>query len=295
MTHSRVVVQLGAITNACFVVMPFASMFEREYGRVIRPAVEGVGLQCVRGDEIYGEQSIVQDIWKSLRHARVVVAELSGRNPNVMYEVGLAHAIGKPIILITRNQDDVPFDLKSLRYLYYDTENPDWGADLRDALSQALRRVLEEPNLAAHLHGVEVETQLPTPPAHEILRPSPELALVSLSGVWRAGWLSIRHERLHQCTLVIPEEHGPEFTASMTVAYQRDDLQTIVEETLRGTLQKRSLSLAGVSYTYVQRGRSAGYSLDTFELTLSDDGSGLDGTVTLKYGTRKVSFVRAKA
>src|SRR4029453_6861595 len=120
-----------------------------------------VGLECVRGDEIYSEQSIVQDIWKSVRRARVIVAELSGRNPNVMYEVGLAHALGKPIILLTRNQEDVPFDLKSLRYIYYDTENPDWGPDLKDNLTGALEKVLESAMLASHLADVKVETHLP--------------------------------------------------------------------------------------------------------------------------------------
>jgi hypothetical protein len=79
----------------------------------------------------------------------LVVAELSGRNPNVMYEIGLAHAIGKPIILLTRNQEDVPFDLKALRYLFYDINNPDWGETLRSELLKKVRNVLDVPSLAA--------------------------------------------------------------------------------------------------------------------------------------------------
>ena len=75
-------------------------------------------------------QAIVQDIWHSVRKARLVVAELSGRNPNVMYEIGLAHAIGKPIVLLARSEEDVPFDLRALRYIYYDPNNPLWGTDL---------------------------------------------------------------------------------------------------------------------------------------------------------------------
>ena len=88
-----ITIDLEEITNTCFVVMPFHSLFESEYNRVIRPAIEEVGLECVRGDEIYKEQSIVQDIWRSIRSARVIVAELTNRNPNVMYEIGLAHAL----------------------------------------------------------------------------------------------------------------------------------------------------------------------------------------------------------
>lgn len=293
MPHSRVTIQLGEITNACFVAMPFASLFEREYTRVIKPAVEGAGLVCVRGDEIYSDQSIVQDIWKSLRTARVVVAELSGRNPNVMYEVGLAHALGKPIILLTRNQDDVPFDLKSLRYVFYDMENPDWGADLRSELVRAIGKVLESPSLTAHLSGITVETKLPTAPDGALAVKAEELVPVSLAGVWRASWISVKKEREHMATLVIPEDHGQDFTASLTVAYWKDSAQTVVEETLKAFLSGGKLSLTGVNYTYVQRGASVGYTLDKFDLIPSNALDSLDGNVTLRHGVRTITFRKA--
>jgi len=120
MRSNSVVVQLEEVSNTCFVAMPFQALYEAEYERVIKPAIEEVGLACIRGDEIYTRQSIVQDIWQAIRNARLIVAELSGRNANVMYEIGLAHAIGKPIVLLTRNEEDVPFDLRALRYIYYD-------------------------------------------------------------------------------------------------------------------------------------------------------------------------------
>lgn len=295
MAENRVTIQLGGVANRCFVVMPFASMFEREYTRVIKPAIESVGLECVRGDEIYSEQSIVQDIWKSLRTCRVVVAELSGRNPNVMYEVGLAHALGKPIILLTRNQDDVPFDLKSLRYVYYDTDNPDWGADLRAELVRAVSKVFESPSLAGHLSDVNVEATLPAPPVQELHKPAEDFVPLSLAGVWRGSWISIQKEREHKATLVIPEDHGSEFTASMTVAYWRDGKQTVVEETLKGFLAGRKLSLTGVNYTYVERGTSVGYTLDKFDLIVTEPPESLDGKVTLKHGVRVVTFVKSDA
>jgi hypothetical protein len=293
MNRSRVTIELGEVTNACFVVMPFASLFEREYSRVIKLAVESAGLECIRGDEIYSEQSIVQDIWKSLRTCRVVVAELSGRNPNVMYEVGLAHALGKPIILLTRNQDDVPFDLKSLRYVYYDTDNPEWGNDLRAELVRALGRVLENPSLSGHLQDVKVETKLPTVPESALRAPPDKLLPISLGGVWRASWISVKKEREHMATLVIPEDHGVDFTAALSVAYWKDSQQTVVEETLKAFLSERKLSLTGVNYTYVQRGASVGYSLDVFELVASPDRDILQGTVTLKHGARPITFRKA--
>jgi len=292
MSENRVTIQLGRIINNCFVVMPFASMFEREYTRVIKPAVESLGLECLRGDEIYSEQSIIQDIWKSLRSSRVIVAELSGRNPNVMYEIGLAHALGKPIILLTRNQDDVPFDLKSLRYIYYDTDNPDWGSDLREDLVRAIKKVLESDSLAGHLNEVEVKAKLPAPPSNENQQSSNELVPLSLAGVWHASWISVQKEREHKATLVIPEDHGVEFTASVTVSYWKGAIQTVVEETVKGFIVNRNLSLTGVNYTYVERGISTGYSLDNFDLVLSEQADYLDGKITLKHGVRPIKFAK---
>jgi hypothetical protein len=62
---SRTIVDLEQVTNTCFVVMPFHSLFDSEYERVIRPAIKDTGLECVKGNEVYTEQDIVQDIWRS--------------------------------------------------------------------------------------------------------------------------------------------------------------------------------------------------------------------------------------
>jgi hypothetical protein len=290
MGENQVVVELEQVTNTCFVVMPFHSLFEAEYERVIRPAVEDAGLNCVRGDEIYTRQSIVHDIWQSIRQARVVVAELSGRNPNVMYEIGLAHAIGNPIVFLTRNEDDVPFDLRALRYVFYDPNNPFWGEDLRSELTRIVRRIVETPSLAAHLGGISVETVLPKTPEQPVMRgdtPAPER---DFSGTWTTSWLSIQRERKHQATLVIPRNHGNSFTAPMTVAYLRDGDQTIVHETMTGTARGQELFLTGVNYTYVQQGNSRSYSLDSFELALADDSQSMSGKAVLAHGTRDVVF-----
>jgi len=151
--------------------MPFHSLFDAEYERVIRPAIEAVGLTCERGDEIYSPSPIIQNVWGRIRRARVVVAELSGRNPNVMYEVGLAHAIGKPILLLTRNEEDVPVDLRGLRYICYQEANPYWGADLRSDLTRVLRVVMDNPPSSPHLDNIRVETTLPEAPIEPLRQP----------------------------------------------------------------------------------------------------------------------------
>lgn len=79
-----VTVELGELTQSCFVIMPFAGTFNTVYERVIRPAVEEAGLACVRADELFSRPQITHDIWKQIRSCRLVLAELSGRNANVL-------------------------------------------------------------------------------------------------------------------------------------------------------------------------------------------------------------------
>lgn len=288
MNENQALINLGKIGNTCFVVMPFNSLFESEYERVIRPAIEEAGLECVRGNEIYTEQAIIQDIWKSIRNARVVVAELSGRNPNVMYETGLAHAIGKPIIMLTREQHDVPFDLRSLRYIYYDPNNPFWGDDLRAELTKLLLNVLESPAIGTHLNGVEIIQELPEAPQNPIIRKKSNEE--NFSGVWNTSWLSVSVGREHKATLVIPPEHGENFIATMTVTYLKGEKQTIIQETLTGNAHNSELTLSGVNYTYIEQGNSRAYSLDSFDLSISDDKYSLFGKAILKNGIREVTF-----
>jgi hypothetical protein len=288
---SHVVIDLEEITNTCFVVMPFEPLFNSEYEKVIKPAIEFAGLRCLRGDEIYTRQAIVDDIWHSIRTARIVIAELSGRNPNVLYEIGLAHAIGKPIVLLTRDERDMPFDLRALRYVFYDLNEPDWGTYLKGRLTDTLRVILENPAVGKHLGGIREETNFPAAPVAPV-RPERSVQVeANLGGVWHGMWFSVLRNRKHDAVLAIPNEHGRSFTASMTVTYERNGQQTIVQETLTATLQDGTLTLTGVNYTYVQQGNSSGYSLDSFVLKL-EDGQSLTGTAILRHGERAVSFVR---
>lgn len=292
MSSNRAIVDLESITNTCFVVMPFHSLFGAEYERVLRPAIKNVGLECKRGDEIYTHQSIVQDIWKSIRGARVIVAELSGRNPNVMYEIGMAHAIGKPIVLLTRDQEDVPFDLRALRYIYYDPNNPFWGQDLQSDLTKVLRKILDEASLASNLAGITVEVTLPPAPSAPLPETAVEIPERDFSGSWSTSWLSIMKEREHEAILIIPPEHSRNLMATVTVSFTRDEQRTIIAETLTGRAEDSHLSLAGVTYTYIERGSSRSYSLDNFELEISEDGQTMRGEARLRHGNRPVVFRR---
>jgi hypothetical protein len=70
-------------------------------------------------DDIWEHHAIVQDIVNLIAKARVVVCDCSGKNANVFYEVGIAHSLGKEVVLIAQSEDDVPFDLRHLRYVRY--------------------------------------------------------------------------------------------------------------------------------------------------------------------------------
>jgi HEAT repeat protein len=81
------------------------------------------------------------DIWRSIQEATFVVADLSGRNPNVLYELGLAHAVQKPAVLLSQQIDDIPFDLRSIRCLIYQNERSSREA-LRSHLIKSVTKLV---------------------------------------------------------------------------------------------------------------------------------------------------------
>ena len=103
-----------------FVIMPFTEQLRPVYDDHILKCASKLNLSVARGDDFFTAHSIMGDIWNAMSAARVIIADCTGRNPNVFYEIGLAHAAGKPVILITQNSEDVPFDIRHLRYIQYD-------------------------------------------------------------------------------------------------------------------------------------------------------------------------------
>lgn len=102
-----------------FVLMPFSPDFEDIYKLGIRRACENAGAYAERVDEQIFEGSIVQRIYNQIARADVIVADMTGRNPNVFYEVGYAHALGRPVILLAQSSEDIPFDLKHYTHIIY--------------------------------------------------------------------------------------------------------------------------------------------------------------------------------
>ncbi|MBS9958313.1 nucleoside 2-deoxyribosyltransferase [Vibrio alginolyticus] len=103
-----------------FVLMPFSSDFDDIYKLGIKEAAADVGAYAERLDEQIFNEGMLDRIFNQISKADIVVADMTDRNPNVFYEVGYAHALGKKIILLTKNSDDIPFDLKHQQHLVYE-------------------------------------------------------------------------------------------------------------------------------------------------------------------------------
>jgi hypothetical protein len=111
----------GAATSFdVFVLMPFVDEMRPVYDDHIASVASALNLTVGRADNFFKTGSIIKDICDAIATARIIVADCTGRNPNVFYEIGIAHTLGKPVVLRSQKRDDVPFDVHHLRYVQYD-------------------------------------------------------------------------------------------------------------------------------------------------------------------------------
>jgi hypothetical protein len=109
----------SAFPTTVFVAMPFSEDLEDLYLYGIRKAVADLGLTCRRADEVEHSQGVIDEIVDQIKRCRVIVAEISDRNPNVFYEVGWAHALQRDTILIARQGIEIPFDVRHINTILY--------------------------------------------------------------------------------------------------------------------------------------------------------------------------------
>ena len=124
-----------------FVLMSFASQLKPVYDDHIAKVASQLRLSVKRADDFFTAHAVIDDIWAAIYHSRAVIADCTGRNANVFYEIGLAHTVGKPVILITQAGDDVPFDLKAIRYIEY-TYTPPGMRLFEERLYNTLKEVV---------------------------------------------------------------------------------------------------------------------------------------------------------
>ncbi len=128
----------GVEHDLAAVMMPFAKEYSSTHA-AIKAACAANGLRCQRVDDIWQDSVVVQDIFSLIFRAHVVVVDFSGKNPNVMYETGIAHALGKHVVPIARSIDDVPFDMRHHRVLTY-LPNGEGLTELERALGSKLKQ-----------------------------------------------------------------------------------------------------------------------------------------------------------
>jgi hypothetical protein len=125
-----------------FVVMQYSG-FEELYTDVILPVTRSFGLRPYRADEVYGPGNLLADIVDGIETSQIVIAEITPPNENVFYEVGYAHALKKPTILLADQTKRLPFDLTGYRCLFY--ENSIGGKrKVEDGLRKHLEAILHE-------------------------------------------------------------------------------------------------------------------------------------------------------
>lgn len=99
-------------------MLPFDSSFDPVFD-IVRSAGKEISLRVLNVKQIWDETEIIQDIFSLIYRSKFVVCDFSGRNPNVFYEAGIAHTLGRFVIPIVQNVDDIPFDLKHHRHIIY--------------------------------------------------------------------------------------------------------------------------------------------------------------------------------
>ncbi len=129
-------VQVGLVS----VMMPFSAEFTPVYD-LLREVAKSIDLEARRADDIWENQVVINDIVSLIARSRVVICDCTRRNPNVFYEAGIAHAIGKEVVLITQNRNDIPFNLRHLRYVEY-LNNVEGLKKLGDEVKNRLNTIL---------------------------------------------------------------------------------------------------------------------------------------------------------
>lgn len=104
----------------CFVLMPFKEDLKEIYTEVYKPVCSENGIECWRVDEIARPGSITRDIVEGILDADIIIADLTTKNPNVFYELGIAHSTSNKTIMTAQSKEDVPFDIAAYRVIFYE-------------------------------------------------------------------------------------------------------------------------------------------------------------------------------
>lgn len=162
------------VGGSCFVIMPFEEGMDRVYEEVISKTLLEYGLTPIRADKIFDTKPIMIAIMEKINDAELIIADVTGRNPNVFYELGMTHVLKDKVILVTQTAEDVPFDLRHLRFILYE-QGPEGEQTLRNRLTETLMAIGMIGKIPEAVSSVEqpiseagAEVPLPEPLSTEI-------------------------------------------------------------------------------------------------------------------------------
>jgi hypothetical protein len=141
--------------NLCYVLIPFGKKqidgrvidFDSVYEDYIKPALKHAGFRVMNAsDAITPGGYVMEGIWKIINRSRLLVADVTGKNPNVLYELGIAHTVGKDVIIVTQNNYDVPYDLRHLGYFVYIADDESGKQELQDHIENVAKDIRSKIN-----------------------------------------------------------------------------------------------------------------------------------------------------
>ena len=132
--------------NLISVMMPFVESMRDVYD-TIKSAAAATGYECKRADDIWDNSTVIQDVFSLIFQSYIVVCDFTDKNPNVFYEAGIAHTLGKHVVPTTQNPEHIPFDLRHHRYAQY-LNNTEGRAALQRELEHRLNVLAKKKSLA---------------------------------------------------------------------------------------------------------------------------------------------------
>lgn len=128
--------------SLCFVMMPFNRPWSGSIFKYLNTVFKNYNFEIKRADSVAGP-NIMEDIWRLINESRIVIADITGNNPNVLYELGVAHTLGKNIILLTQTLGEIPFDISNYRHIVYEGDSRAFEV-LETELPKHIENILKE-------------------------------------------------------------------------------------------------------------------------------------------------------
>lgn len=174
----------------CFVLIPLNDPFTSIFEHNIKPVAEKCGLTAIKADDILSNQPIMEDVWALLNQARLVIADLSYSNPNVFYELGIAHTLGKEVIMIAQDFTEAPFDVQHIRYINY--QYPSKAKEFESELEGTIKQVLKNPSTQIRIETTRVGGTQESKKAIQ----NPRLERLATLTTWGREWAESNHTKI---------------------------------------------------------------------------------------------------